>query len=226
MNTFFKYILISSAVTLFVTAFFLSCKKNKPITITISGRISDPNQNNKSIADAVVSIYQKKLDNGSYNTNYKFITSTTTDAGGLFDLAFTKDNVIDYKIIVEKENYFLSETIYNPDKISTQQNNILNYSIYPKSWIKVHFRSDNPFNSNDKLSFSYYENLLETCTSCCTYGPKTFIGNDIDTIIKCETWAYKTVSYQAFIIKNGVSNIRNGTIYTPQGDTAMLDFYY
>lgn len=211
---------------LFVTAFFLSCKKNKPIAITISGRISDPNQNNKSIADAVVSIYQKKLDNGSYNTNYKFISSTTTDAGGLYKIAFNKDNVIDYKIIIEKENYFVSETIYNPDKISTEDNNILNYSIYPKSWIKVHIRSDNPFNSTDKLSFSYFENLLENCGSCCTYEPKVFIGNAIDTVIKCETWAYKTVGYQAFITKNGVSNIKNGTIYTPQGDTAMLNFYY
>ncbi|MFP5470398.1 MAG: carboxypeptidase-like regulatory domain-containing protein [Bacteroidia bacterium] len=218
-----KNILYISAASIFLAALFVSCKKNKDITIVLSGNVNDQNFG-KKVNGASVSISSKKIENGSYNTSYKPIATTTTDVNGNYTFTFTRETVIDYKLVVSKENYFTHEEIISPDDVSTENGNIANVSFIPQSWIKVHIANENPINSDDRVDFSFYENTYN-CEDCCNTLPITLYGKNVDTTYKCITWANKIVKHQALVYKLQIS-VKNGEIFTPHGDTAILEFSY
>lgn len=222
MTSLYRIILLSAASFLLV-ALFVSCKKNKEITIILSGNISDPNFN-KKVSGASVTLLSKKVENGAYNTNYKTIATTTSDVNGNYSFTFTRETVIDYKLQISKENYFTHEEIISPDDISTENGNIIDISFIPQSWVRLKITNTNPYSANDRLDFSFYENTYD-CESCCNTPAITLYGNDVDTTFKCTTWANKYLKYQAIVYKLQTS-IKKGEIYTPQGDTAILEFSY
>ena len=221
--TVLKNILYIGAVSIFLAALFVSCKKNKEITILFSGNVSDPNFN-QPVAEAVITLSSKNIENGSYNSNYKTVATTTTDVNGSYSFTFVRENVIDYKLTVTKNNYFSHEEIIIPDKLTTENGNVFNVSFIPQSWIRLHIVNENPTNTSDRLDFSFYENTYD-CDYCCATLPITIYGESVDTTFKCATWANKTLGYQALVYKTQTS-IKKGTIFTPFGDTAVLEFSY
>jgi hypothetical protein len=214
-------------VLFFSTALFLSCKKDKPIVISVVGKISDPNQNNKAVQSATITIYSKKVSGGSFSNNYALITSVTSNSSGNYELNFERENAIDYKIVISKENYFSTDEIINSDEFSTESNNVINYNLYPKAWVKLRIVNDNPVNSNDRVDFNYLNSdLLQDCESCCTSQIKTFFGEVVDETFMCETWAFKTIGYQALVTKLNLGTVKNGSFSTSQGDTTFVTFAY
>ncbi len=206
-----------------ISAIIYSCKKDKE-KITINGVVTDPNMNVK-VSNAHVTISASMVTSGFYNSNYTDIASTTTDGNGAFTFEFEKQKSAGYRIYISKDNYF-DNTIDIPDgKIVSGTPYTPTYNIYPVAYVKLHVKNSTPFDTNDKIRYSYTSGYT-SCFECCSNVIIKGYGQHYDTISKCKTYGSQNVIINWSVYKAGYDIAYGDTFFCTPFDTTFYEILY
>lgn len=196
-----------------ILAFFAinSCKK-KNLTYQIKGTVHDSSMN-APLAGAQVVI--KASSSGSVATT---LATLTTDANGNYSYELKRDKYQGITISVTKANYFSDGSTSTLDNLSLEDDNIFNYNMYARSWVRLHFVSD-----GTKVIKYYKQGGKNGCTECCPTG-EIQLDNIIDESVYCINDG--NTLYKIFYDVQGTTN--NGTLQvnTVPFDTTELLISY
>ncbi len=173
-----------------------SCKK-KNLKYTIKGTITDSSFN-APLSGAKVTISVTTTSNGTPVQK----ATVTTDASGNYSYELERDKIQNVVISVDKDNYFSDGTTTTLDNLSLDDDNTFNYSVYAKSWVRLHFLSD-----GTKTIKYYKQSGKNGCEECCTMG-EVQLNNVTDQSVYCINDG--NTLYKIFYDVQGTSN--NGTL--------------
>ena len=193
----------------------LSCSK-KTSKFTIIGSIRDSSLD-EYLSNATVSIY-KKIQGNSFET---IIGTTSTNSQGHYCFTFDRDKSEKYILKISKDNYFNNEEIILFSSLTIEGENIRNYSISAKSWVKLHFKNIDP-KPEDQLRYMKQEGKV-SCDECCPIDYQYIYGS-ADTSIYCINDGNTNFSYIYAVI--GTSNQAIKSIKTIPFDTTEIYLEY
>lgn len=148
-----------------------SCKEKSP-QFELSGHVEDAFLGSQ-LNGVKVTLFKQEVSNGVVNAFYVEETIGYSDANGLFQLKWSNQQVLSYKIKLEKENYYSKETIINPDELQLSTVNSKNYEMFAKSWLNLNVTSSALTGS---ISFSS-PGTNEIC-ECESLGNISFTANE------------------------------------------------
>lgn len=173
-----------------------SCKK-KDLKYVIQGTVMDLSYH-APLAGAKVIISVTTTSNSSLVQK----VALTTDASGNYSYELDREKLQSVVIAVEKDNYFSDSKTTTLDNLSLDSDNTFNFSIYAKSWARIHFVSDGT------KTIKYYKQTGKNgCTECCPSG-EIQLSNLTDHSVYCINDG--NTEYKVFYDVQGTSN--NGTI--------------
>jgi hypothetical protein len=176
--------------------FNFSCKK-KNLKYVLKGTVTDSSFN-APLSGAKVIIYVTTTAN---NTPVQKV-ELTTDASGNYSYELEREKLQNVIISVEKDNYFSEGSTTTLDNLSLDDDNTFNYSVYAKSWVRLHFLSDGT------KTIKYYKQAGKSgCAECCASG-EVQLNNVTDQSVYCINNG--NTQYQIFYDVQGTSN--NGTL--------------
>lgn len=151
----------------------IGCKKDT-ITYTITGNVHDLSlDQNLSGATITVTTTMANSSNGGTSKTY------TTDANGNFSFTFERGKIESILLEVSKDNYFEKTATYTLEDLSIDEDNVVNFNIYAKSWVKIRFLGDG---AND---YHYTRSQgLSNCTECCP-GTEQTLYDVTDQSVYC-----------------------------------------
>ena len=193
----------------------LSCSK-KTSKFTIIGSIRDSSLD-EYLSNATVSIY-KKIQGNSFET---IIGTTSTNSQGHYCFTFDRDKSEKYILKISKDNYFNNEEIILISSLTIEGENIRNYSISAKSWVKLHFKNIDP-KPEDQLRYMKQEGKI-LCDECCPIDYQYIYGS-ADTSIYCINDGNTNFSYIYAVI--GTLNQAIKSIKTIPFDTTEIYLEY
>ena len=207
-----RFLLIISLVS-FVG--FTSCKKGKA-DFTLTGKITDTSFN-ASLEGATVKLYETVAGGSSTN----LIGTSTTGSDGSYSFTFPRDQVETYTLVVTKHNYFDVDQDIEFSSLSTEDDNVRNYSTTAKAWVNLRFIHNGGM-STDLLEYTKQEGKQD-CMECCPISQQSLMGN-IDTSIYCVNDGNTNYSYYYNVV--GGNNQGLKTAMTTPFDTTELLLNY
>lgn len=193
-----------------------SCKK-KHITYVIEGTVTD-NSFSQPLSGATVSLYKASGNNFSLGN---LIESVVTGSDGSYHFQFDRDKTEAYVVVVEKNNYFGASANFTQEGLDSEDNNVKNFSVYAKSWVKLHFVNLNPL-PTDQLKY-IRQNGKSGCAECCDDGEHYLYG-DVDTSIYCINDGNTTYGYYYWVLNTQINGPKS--IVTVPFDTVELLLNY
>ncbi|MNY52470.1 hypothetical protein D3C86_1881440 [compost metagenome] len=119
---------------------------------------------------------------------------------------------------MSKTNYFGDETTTILDNLSLEDDNTFNFSVYAKSWARLHFVS------NGTKTIKYLKMAGKSgCTECCP-GGEMELSNVTDYSIYCINNG--NTLYQIFYDVQGTSNNGTLSVTTVPFDTTDITINY
>lgn len=187
-------------LALFLGILFLitgsACKK-KNLKYVIKGTVYDASYN-APLAGATVIISTTSTN----NTTLTQKATLTTDASGNYSYELDREKLKSVVITVSKTNYFGEETTTTLDHLSIENDNTFNYSIYAKSWVRLHFVS------NGTKTVKYFRTAGKNgCEECCP-GGEMLLSSAVDESVYCINNGNTT--YSIFYDVQGTTD--NGTL--------------
>lgn len=195
--------------TLLVFGLLTSCKKETP-NFTISGTIHD-NSFSTGLKNAEIKLYEIEIG----TTKEKLILTSSSDNNGNYSLNFERNKVEKYILKINKDNYFEKTETILFSSLTTNDDNIKNYSVDAKAWVNLHFT-----NTDQDLSKSIEYGITSgksDCDECCT-PTKQKLTNTLEENIICINNGNST--YSVLIISE---TLKTYTITTTPFDTVTLE---
>lgn len=208
MKNLFAFLLLSLV--------FISCKKEE-LSFNVKGHVSDITLSG-SLQGANVTLYSFPL--GSAIGIYE--NSITTDAQGNYQFELERDKYEKIQLVVEKNNYFDIIQDISFSNLSSEDDNIINFSMEAKSWTK--FVIFNQQSTSVQDEFKLFKNSGKTdCEECCNNGYTYYYGA-VDTVVYCANGGNRYMSF--FYWVNGNEQNGNDSVYNIPFDTTTYEFYY
>lgn len=203
-------------LALFLGILFLisgsACKK-KNLKYVIKGTVYDSSFN-APLSGATVIISTTTTT----STTLTQKANLTTDASGNYSFELSREKLKNVVITVSKTNYFGEETTTTLDHLSLENDNAFNYSIYAKSWVRLHFVS------NGTKTIKYFRTAGKNgCEECCP-GGEMQLSNATDESVYCINNG--NTSYGIFYDVQGTSNNGNLSAITTPFDTTDILINY
>jgi hypothetical protein len=208
--------------------FFISCKKDKN-TIHIRGNIYDPNQK-INVRGARVILQSSTVQSGMLNGSYQDIANASTDVSGKFSFDIAVERVLGYKMLINKDKYFYSETDIGP--LAWSGGNTYNpvYKIYPLAYIKLDIQNVHPYNTDDVIYYTIisdnFQLIANNCSGCCSESLQTGTGMTFSTKYKCITQGATTTLISWNYTKNKINIARDTNLYCIPFDTNSFKILY
>lgn len=192
-----------------------SCKKEE-LTFIIKGTISD-NTFSGALQGADVRLYVYPL--GSSLSEYK--KNIITDNQGSYKFDLERDKYEKIELIINKDNYFKSNNTITFSNLTTEEDNVYNYSLTAKSWTKFIFLNQQP-SSQDELKI-FKDSGKSDCDGCCPDGYSYYLGA-VDTSFYCANNGNEYMRFYYWV--NG--NEQNGldSVYNEPFDTVVYEYTY
>lgn len=201
---------------LFLCLILLSCKKEE-LNFIIKGKVSDITFSG-SMQGAAVKLYSFPLG----STLGVFENSVTTDAQGNYQFELDRDKYEKIQLVVEKNNYFEIIDNISFSSLTSDGDNLFNYSMEAKSWTKFIISNQQPALAQDE--FKLFKNSGKTdCAECCSNGYSYYYGN-VDTVVYCANGGNQYMSF--FYWVNGTEDNGSDSVYNTPFDTTTYEFYY
>jgi hypothetical protein len=202
----------------------LGCKKKNEDIISLKGSVYDPNLN-VYVGGARVTLYSSKIQSGIYSSAYKSIVSKVTDANGKFEMEFKKEQVIDYKINITRDNYFSYENKVNPE--NWLGGNVYKpvYEIYPEAYVRINIENYFPSDENDRVIYGF-DSGYYVCPECCTHTYITGYGMDYKSSLKCITQGNKYAKISWHYTKNKNELMHDTSLLCKAFDTTFVNIRY
>ncbi|MBK7129371.1 MAG: hypothetical protein IPM74_07335 [Crocinitomicaceae bacterium] len=196
-----------------------SCKKD-PIQYTFSGTVTE-SANGNALSNVAVEVLQRTYNGSVASAYFNSAASTTTASDGTWEVSFDREKVFEFKIEIVEDGYFeLSEIISSSD-VSTDETEVVNYALEPKSWLSFHLKNFGGL-PTDEFTMIYY-NFREGCDGCSTNDYHYFIG-EVDTTFQILTTGGVYAKY-AYKNPGGVVYITD-SVYMPPLDTVGVTINY
>jgi hypothetical protein len=218
LKKYFSFLLIS----LLLLGFF-SCKKSSDNEINIEGYIIDANQH-IPLANAVVTFWASRIQDGIYNPNYTQVAFAITDASGYYKIKTAKDADAGYRITAEKSKYFSLISDYSVEVLSPG-NHQLSYSIYPEAFFKLIVKNTSPVNNNDFISY-WFNSTQPTGINCCNNNIVSFTGQTYENTIKCRTYGAQNMVIKWNVKKDNIVMPSEFSVYCTPFDTTTYNLNY
>lgn len=194
---------------------FLSCKR-KEENILILGQIYDY-ERNVPLQNVQVVLSGKKIESGSWSSNFSKLGSDITDAQGNYSIEIENTKASDFKIELTKDNYYFLSTEYKTDDISKGKN-VFNYRLHSIAYVKLFIKNSIPFSAQDFFTYNI-SNFNNNCIECCTDSNYTFVGQNVDEIKKCKTYGAYNLIIKYTVRKNNEINEYTDSLLTIPFDT-------
>lgn len=194
-----------------------SCKP-KEISYQINGLLEDVSFQ-KPLSGATVKLYEKSAN----NFDFKEVTSVTSDEKGEFVITFPRNRVIEYRIVLSKDNYFESAYSILPSELKPNDAVAREFSLSAWSWVKIHLQNTGEANDTDHFVYKKLEGKSD-CEFCCPNGEEHHLYGVIDTTFYCMAEGRSKFSY--FYQLQGTSFLGNKEIMTVPMDTVTLETVY
>jgi hypothetical protein len=197
-----------------------SCKKD-PIKYNLSGNTINTNSNSP-ISNINLKFYQTEVNTNALNPNFVFIGETNTNSNGEYNFSFDRERILELKIELRVDGYYYFESIINSSELTTGTDNIFNFELESKAWIKV--RLYNSFvEDGEQLNF-YKHNVKEECEDCCINSYTIVTQDTPDTTFTCPVVGdlYSKYSYGEVVENTSFTD----SIYCIKNDTTELFITY
>lgn len=195
---------------------FFSCKKDE-LNFIIKGTVSDASLSGPS-QGVNVKLYSFPI--GSALGVYE--NAVTTDAQGNYFFELDRDKYEKIQLVLEKNNYFEIIEDISFSNLTSDDDNIINFSMEAMSWTKFVIHNQQPSSAQDE--FKLFKNSGKTdCVECCNNGYSYYYGA-VDTVIYCANNANQYMSF--FYWVNGNEMNGNDSIYNTPFDTTTYEFLY
>lgn len=156
---------------------FSSCKK-KNLEFKLKGNITALNTGS-DLQGVSVKVYSYGV-----GTNVEKLEGTAqTDASGNYELNIQRSKIEKVEVRLYKANYFSKNTTYQFDELSTENDNIKNYSLSPQSYTRFILKNNFSNDAEDELKILKVSGKTE-CDECCPNGT-TFYYGIVDTVVVC-----------------------------------------
>ena len=196
-----------------------ACKKD-PIQYTFEGAVTE-SVNHAALNDVYVKISQR-IYNGSVASAYYNTAGTyTTGSDGRYEIIFAREKVFEFKAEMTKAGYFGFEKVISSADVSTDENEVINTTLEPISWITFHLENFAGL-TEDELAMIHF-NFRTGCTGCTTNSYYYYNGI-VDT-----TFTIKTTGgiYTRYSYKNpDATYFINDSVYATPFDTAFVEIIY
>ncbi len=216
------------ACVLCLLSVLLTCKKDKN-TIHIKGTVYDPNQK-INVQGAHVILQSSTVQSGIYSGSYQDIATGTTDASGNFNFDIAVARVIGYKIIINKDKYFYSETDIGPQNWSGGNTYNPVYNIYPIGYVKLYIENTHPYDLEDlvlyTISIPDYAKLYPYCSGCCSDTARSGKGMYFRATFKCITQGATKTNISWDFTHNGIDIKLDTNLYCLPSDTTFIKIQY
>jgi hypothetical protein len=193
-----------------------SCNKNKP-EYELNGTVKDALTGN-GLEAVQVKLLKQEVSNGVVNAFYMEETSGVSNASGEFRLNWPNQQVLSYKLRLEKDHYYAKEIVLNPDELQLNDPNSFSYVMYANSWLNMELFSAT---FNGSISFSS-TGTSEIC-ECESLSPMSFATNEL-LQLNCGTFGS---DYLKYVVYDSFGNvILIDSIYTQPfiGNPLQLSF--
>lgn len=196
--------------TFIIVVSFTSCKKKGKANFTIKGVITDSSFSN-GLDGATVKLYEKPAGSSSMN----LLGTTTSNSFGEYSFTFPRNQVESYQFTCTKTNYFPIDATINFSDLTIENDNVINYSTYAKSWAKLHF-----INQSGVSSVRFTKTVGKSgCTECCSSSEQILSGFT-DTSVYCINNGNTTYTYSYYV--PGTTNLGNKTTTTIPFDSTEI----
>lgn len=202
-----------------------SCNKDqKGSGYLISGKIVDP-YSGEVVTDVQVSLSEQTIQNGAYNTNFYPIDTVFSDANGQYQIEFSKNNALAYKMKLEKEGFYTEIIDFDSDDLTTAETNIMDQDMYTKSMVLFHILNSGDSDASDNLTL-YKKSGKTGCENCCPNEPTEYDGANVNIEYFCAAnggafMAYEYTTSTAF----GFNYIKD-SVFCPVNDTVEVLLEY
>lgn len=195
---------------------FFSCQKDE-LDFVIKGTVTDASFSGPA-QGVNVKLYSFAL--GSALGEYE--GSATTDAQGNYNFVLERDKYEKVQLVLEKTNYFEIINDISFSNLSSEDDNVINFSMEAMSWTRFVIHNQQPAVAQDE--FKLFKNSGKTdCPECCSNGYSYYYGA-VDTVIYCANNANQYMSF--FYWVNGNEQNGNDSVYNTPFDTTTYEFFY
>jgi len=138
---------------------------------------------NSNISQVKLKFYQTEVNSNVLNPNFVYLGTTTTNSNGEYSFSFDRQNIDKFKITIEHPEFYENEIVYSSAVLSSENENVFNYELESKSWIKIRLKN-NFAQEGEILNFHKY-NVKEGCETCCVSGNLAVPYTIPDTTFVC-----------------------------------------
>lgn len=212
-------------LTVFLLIIFtISCKKEEQTpNLNIQGRILD-SSNSNGVSNATVRLSQQVLSDGTFSSIFQPVGTVSSSSNGSYSFEFPRDAASEFKIEVEKDNYFFKEVSINPDNVPVGSAYTANIGIAPMAWVRYTIQNVNPISSADEASFQYINANFEC--QCCNNDLHSFEGMSVNESEKCLLEGNFYLKYRYTIDKDTIDLTVIDSVYCTAFDTTYISIEY
>lgn len=199
-----------------------SCKKEDG-NYTLTGKITNGNSA-EPMSGVNVKIMKQTVSDGTFGGTFSTATSTSTDASGMYELTWARENFSALRVVAEKNQYITRTINLTVDNFSPGETVNQNITIYPEAFIAVSIQNTGETSIQDELQFTF-TNAFFDCV-CCSNGWKTFSGANLDTVFDCKVYGDRWLKYQHHIITTALDTVISDSIFCPAFQTSQIEILY
>jgi len=177
-----------------------------------------------AVANAEVTFWASRIQNGTYNPNYTALLTTYSDASGNYSFQITKEKDAGYRITVNKAKYFGLTTDISVEGLPSGTHN-LSYSIYPEAYFKLIVKNYSFIDNSDFISY-WFSNTQPNGINCCDNTPVNFTGQFYEDTVKCRTYGGQTMTVKWVVRKAGSTTPFESSVYCTPFDTTVFKLNY
>lgn len=211
---------IKNGVLLLISCLILQACKKEPIQYIFKGVVTE-SASGGALSGADVSVTQRTY-NGSVASSY-FVAGgeAVSSSSGSYEISFDREKVFEFKVEMLKSGYFDYEEIIGSAYVSTENPNVVDHEMEPKSWITFHLKNIGGMDT-DEFSMIHY-NFRTGCMGCTTNTFFTYTGQVDSTFTILTTGGV----YTKYAYKNpGFSVYNQDSVYTTPFDTVFVNINY
>ena len=201
----------------------ISCKKKEDF-ITVSGKMTDPNQG-IDIEGVKVDLWAQKIESGIYSAHYDNYGTLLTDEKGDFSFELENNTYASVKLSFSKKDYYYWEYEIDGDVIKNNYLHNKTYQMQAKAWLQILIKNENPIDFQDYFDFKILNGFTD-CEFCCTDETKIFRGMDVDQEIVCQMIGHEEILLRWNSKKEGKQTGDLKRMFLPAFDTLRVELIY
>ncbi|MEZ4799187.1 MAG: hypothetical protein R2809_05270 [Flavobacteriales bacterium] len=210
-----RNILSNSALSFFIGSliFFASCKKDQSPSYRLQGTVSEA-ESGQPLSDVSVLIEKQSLSGNNYNGVYVMADQEYTSGSGSYSAEWDRDNVVELRATLTKNQYITVVRDLNPNILSTESAATVNFQMHPQSFVKIVFEKNPSLSQNQQINFRF-DNAIFDC-NCCTNDWVSYSPAILDTSKTCQVYGDYWLKYRYELIRANQDSIVYDSIYCPR----------